>query len=219
MKSTYDYILVGAGTAGCVLAHRLSENGEHSVLLLEHGGDDRSWIIQMPAGLRSAFKPTSKYNQWYKTTPQANLNGREIDQPRGKTLGGSSSINGMTFLRGNPRDYDDWAKVEGCTGWSHADCLPYFKKFERRDGPANAYRSNAGMVGVKTQEELSQLNAAFLEAGQQAGHALTEDVNGYQQRIEAARVRGGDVSYDEHQNSAKRCASARHARDGPGSQQ
>ncbi len=181
MKPTYDYIVVGAGTAGCVLAHRLSENGEHSVLLLEHGGDDRSWIIQMPAGLRSAFKPTSKYNQWYKTTPQANLNGREIDQPRGKTLGGSSSINGMTFLRGNPRDYDDWARVEGCTGWSHANCLPYFKKFERRDGPANEYRSNTGMVGVKTQTELNPLNAAFLEAGQQVGHALTEDVNGYAQ--------------------------------------
>jgi choline dehydrogenase len=181
VKPTYDYIVVGAGTAGCVLSHRLSDSGEHSVLLLEHGGDDRSWIIQMPAGLRSAFKPTSKYNQWYKTTPQANLNGREIDQPRGKTLGGSSSINGMTFLRGNPRDYDDWAKVEGCTGWSHANCLPYFKKFERRDGPANEYRSNTGMVGVKTQTELNPLNAVFLEAGQQAGHALTEDVNGYAQ--------------------------------------
>lgn len=181
MKPTYDYIVVGAGTAGCVLAHRLSESGEHSVLLLEHGGDDRSWTIQMPAGLRSVFKPTSKYNYWFKTTPQAHLNGREIDQPRGKTLGGSSSINGMTFLRGNPRDYDDWAAVEGCTGWSHAECLPYFKKIERRDGPADEYRSNAGMVGVKTQTELSPLNAAFLEAGQQAGHVLVEDVNGYAQ--------------------------------------
>lgn len=181
MKPVYDFIVVGAGTAGCVLAHRLSESGQHSVLLLEHGGDDRSWIIQMPAGLRSVFKPTSKYNYWFKTTPQANLNGREIDQPRGKTLGGSSSINGMTFLRGNPRDYDDWAEVEGCAGWSHADCLPYFKKFERRDGPANDYRSNTGLVGVKSQDELNPLNAAFLEAGQQAGHTLSEDVNGYAQ--------------------------------------
>lgn len=181
MKSSYDYIIVGAGTAGCVLACRLSESGQYSVLLLEHGGDDRSWIIQMPAGLRSAFKPTSKYNYWFKTTAQRQLNNREIDQPRGKVLGGSSSINGMTFLRGNPRDYDDWAVVEGCAGWSFAECLPYFKRLERRDGPVDAYRSNSGRVGVKTQQDLNPLNAAFLEAGQQAGHALTNDVNGYSQ--------------------------------------
>jgi choline dehydrogenase len=93
-------------------------------------------------------------------------------------LGGSSSINGMTFLRGNPRDYDDWAEAEGCNGWSFADCLPYFKKCERRQGPANAFRGNAGPVGVKTQRDLNPLNVAFLEVGQQAGHALVEDVNG-----------------------------------------
>ena len=181
MKTSYDYIIVGAGTAGCVLAHRLSEDGKYQVLLLEYGPDDRHWILQMPAGLRSAFKPSSRFNYWFKTTPQAYLNGREIDQPRGKALGGSSSINGMTFLRGNPRDYDDWAEVEGCTGWSYADCLPYFKRCERRDGPADVYRSNSGLVGVKTQADLSPLNLAFLEAGQQAGHPLTEDVNGYAQ--------------------------------------
>lgn len=181
MKTSYDYIIVGAGTAGCVLAHRLSEDGQYSVLLLEHGSDDRSWIIQMPAGLRSAFKPTSKFNYWFKTTPQKHLNNRKIDQPRGKVLGGSSSINGMTFLRGNPRDYDDWVDIEGCKGWSFAECLPYFKKFERRDGPEDMYRSNAGMVGVKTQLDLNLLNAAFLDAGQQAGYALTDDVNGYMQ--------------------------------------
>ncbi|MFY9241015.1 MAG: GMC family oxidoreductase N-terminal domain-containing protein, partial [Roseovarius sp.] len=171
--STYDYIIVGAGTAGCTLAHRLSEGGTHSVLLLEHGQDDRTWILQMPAGLRSAFKPTSKYNYWFKTTPQAHLNNREIDQPRGKALGGSSAINGMTFLRGNPRDYDDWASEEGCTGWSFADCLPYFKRFEGSDRPADAFRSPDGPVGVQRQEVLNPLNAAFLDAGQQAGHDLT----------------------------------------------
>ncbi len=178
---TYDYVIVGAGTAGCVLAQRLSENGKFSVVLLEHGGDDRSWILQMPAGLRSAFKPTSKFNYWFKTTPQKMLNNRAIDQPRGRVLGGSSSINGMTFLRGNPRDYDDWKEVEGCTGWSFSDCLPYFKKLERRDGPRNNFRSNSGMVGVKVQQHLSPLNSAFLEAGQQAGYKLTEDVNGFSQ--------------------------------------
>ena len=177
MSKSYDYVIVGAGTAGCVLAHRLSEDGLYSVLLLEHGGDDQTWILQMPAGLRSAFKPNSKYNYWFKTTPQKQLNMREIDQPRGKALGGSSSINGMTFLRGNPRDYDDWATEEGCEGWSHADCLPYFKKFERRDGPADDYRSNSGMVGVKTQQDLNPLNTAFLEAGQQAWNAPHEVVH------------------------------------------
>ena len=179
MKDQYDYVIVGAGTAGCVLAHRLSEGGQYSVLLIEHGGDDRHWMIQMPAGLRSTFKPSSKFNYWFKTTPQKNLKNRQIDQPRGKALGGSSAINGMTFLRGNPRDYDDWADIEGCTGWSFAHCLPYFKKFERKDGTPDAYRSNSGLVGVKVQRELNPLNAAFLEAGLQAGHGTTQDVNGY----------------------------------------
>ena len=177
----YDFIIVGAGTAGCALASRLSEDGSASVLLLEAGPSDRSWILRMPAGLRSAFKPTSTYNYWFKTTPQRHLDNREIDQPRGRVLGGSSSINGMTFLRGNPRDFDDWRDKDGCDGWSFADCLPYFKRFERLEGAEGPFRSSDGVVPVKRQENLGALNRAFIEAGKQAGHQEVADFNGYRQ--------------------------------------
>jgi choline dehydrogenase len=178
MKTSYDYIIAGAGSAGCVLARRLADTG-YQVLLLEAGGSDKSWIIQMPAGLRSAFKPTSKFNWWFYTQPQKHLNNREVQQPRGRVLGGSSSINGMTWLRGHPLDYDRWQQ-EGAEGWSWASCLPYFKKIENSTLNSD-YRGQDGLIGVQRQEQLSPLNAAFLEAGQQAGWPLTDDVNGYQQ--------------------------------------
>jgi choline dehydrogenase len=178
LKTRYDYIIAGAGSAGCVLARRLSDAG-HQVLLLEVGGSDKSWIIQMPAGLRSAFKPTSKYNWWFYTQEQAHLNQRKIQQPRGKVLGGSSSINGMTWLRGHPLDYDRWAQ-EGAKGWDWASCLGYFKKIESSTLNSD-YRGRDGFIGVQRQEQLSPLNAAFLTAGQQAGWPLSDDVNGYQQ--------------------------------------
>jgi choline dehydrogenase len=178
LKTHYDYIIAGAGSAGCVLARRLSDAG-HQVLLLEVGGSDKSWILQMPAGLRSAFKPTSKYNWWFYTAPQIYLNNRKIQQPRGRVLGGSSSINGMTWLRGHPLDYDRWQQ-EGAEGWSWASCLPYFKKIES-SALSSEYRGIDGPIGVQRQEQLSPLNAAFLDAGQQAGWPLTDDVNGYQQ--------------------------------------
>jgi choline dehydrogenase len=180
MNRSFAYIVVGAGTAGCVMARRLADAG-YSVALLEPGGDDRHWILRMPAGLRSAFKPSSRFNYWFRTTPQAHLNDRVIDQPRGRALGGSSAINGMTYLRGNPRDYDDWAAVEGCAGWAFADVLPYFKRVERFAGGADDYRSTTGMVGVKRQHAENPLDAAFLEAGRQAGHGFTQDVNGFRQ--------------------------------------
>lgn len=178
MKAEFDYVIAGAGSAGCVLARRLSDAG-HQVLLLEVGPTDKSWIIRMPAGLRSAFKPTSKYNWWYYTEEQRHLNNRKIQQPRGRVLGGSSSINGMTWLRGHPMDYDGWA-AQGASGWSWADCAPYFKKIESSK-IGGIHRGHEGPIRAQRQESLSPLNAAFLEAGQQAGFHLTDDVNGYRQ--------------------------------------
>jgi choline dehydrogenase len=178
MQTTFDYVISGAGSAGCVLARRLSDAG-NKVLLLEAGSSDKSWIIRMPAGLRSAFKPTSKYNWWYFTEQQQHLNNRKIQQPRGRVLGGSSSINGMTWLRGHALDFDRW-QDEGASGWGWENCLPYFKKIENSQ-VASEYRGHSGPIRAQVQKNLSPLNAAFLEAGQQAGFPFTEDVNGYQQ--------------------------------------
>ena len=178
MVTSFDYVIAGAGSAGCILARRLCDAG-YQVLLLELGGSDKSWIIRMPAGLRSAFKPSSKYNWWFYTEPQTHLDNRRIQQPRGKVLGGSSSINGMTWLRGHALDYDRWAS-EGADGWQWQNCLPYFKKLESSDIDS-PYRGQQGFIRAQRQELLSPLNAAFLEAGQQAGFPLTDDVNGYQQ--------------------------------------
>ena len=179
MCTTFDYIIAGAGSAGCVLARRLSDAG-HQVLLLEVGGSDKSWILQMPAGLRSAFKPTSKYNSWFHTTPQRHLNHRQIQQPRGRVLGGSSSINGMTWLRGHALDYDRWAK-QGAAGWQWENCLPYFKRLESTQQGDAAYRGRNGPMHAQVQHQLSPLNSAFLDACAQAGHPITNDVNGFQQ--------------------------------------
>ena len=176
----YDYVIVGAGTAGCVLASRLAETGDTSVLVLEAGGSDRHWTVRMPGGLRAHYDPKSRQNWHFYSVPQKNLNGRPVYQPRGKVLGGSGSINGMVFLRGHRLDYDRWQN-EGAHGWSYRDVLPYFKRLETFEGGGNFFRGDSGPVRVRNQRDLNELDAAFLEAGEQAGFPQTKDVNGAQQ--------------------------------------
>jgi len=181
MKKRFDYIIVGAGSAGCVLANRLSEDGEHQVLLLETGGSDRSIFIQMPTALSYPMN-TEKFCWQFYSQPEPFLNNREMHCPRGKVLGGSSSINGMVYVRGHARDYDQWQK-EGAHGWSYADCLPYFKRSESWQGGESEYRGGSGPVATcgGNNMKLSPLYQAFIDAGVEAGYPKTDDYNGEQQ--------------------------------------
>jgi choline dehydrogenase len=141
-EQSYDYVIVGAGSAGCVLANRLSADGRYSVLLLEYGGSDRSIFIQMPTALSIPMN-MPRYNWGYQSEPEPHLNGRRIQTPRGKVLGGSSSINGMVYVRGNPLDFERWEE-EGAEGWSYRDVLPYFRRAEKRAEGGNEYRGDSG---------------------------------------------------------------------------
>ena len=178
-EEAFDYVIVGAGSAGCVLADRLTEDGRNTVLVLETGGSDRSIFIQMPTALSIPMN-MQKYNWFYHTEPEPHLGGRSLHTPRGKVLGGSSSINGLVYVRGNPHDFDRWEE-EGAKGWSYRNVLPYFRRAEKHAGGGDSYRGDSGRLCTTSGSMRNPLNPAWIEAGRQAGYPVTQDMNGFQQ--------------------------------------
>jgi choline dehydrogenase len=171
----FDYVIVGAGSAGCVLAHRLSADPALRVLLLEAGGSDRSPLIRAPGGLL-AIMLSGGWSWGYQSAPQKHLNDRVLHLPRGKVLGGSSSTNGMVYCRGTRRDYDEWVEL-GCPGWSYAEVMPYFKRAETHELGEGPYHGGSGPLRVSRPRVKHPLARAFVEAGQQAGHPYNDDTN------------------------------------------
>ena len=195
----YDYIVIGAGSAGCVLANRLTESGEHSVLLLEAGPMDRDLMIHIPAGVYKVFKDP-KINWNYVSEDEAALDQRNIDCPRGKVIGGSSSINSMVYMRGHPKDYDRWADEFGLTHWSYAQCLPYFKAGETSDRGASDWRGGDGPLSVSRCSFDNPLYDAFVAAGGEAGQGQSDDLNAYQPE--------GVARFDSTKRNGRRCSAA-----------
>ena len=195
----FDYVIVGAGSAGCVLADRLSADGRHKVLVIEYGGSDGSIYIQMPSALSIPMN-MPKYNWFYHSEPEPHLNGRRMHTPRGKVLGGSSSINGLVYIRGNPMDFERWAS-EGAHGWSYRDVLPYFKRAESREEGGDQYRGAVGKLKTSYGRLTNPLHAAWLAAGSEAGYPQTRDVNGFQQE--------GFGRMDMTVGEGRRCSAAR----------
>ncbi|MGX5831790.1 choline dehydrogenase [Mesorhizobium sp. 43Arga] len=180
MQLEFDFVIVGGGSAGCVLAARLSEQSSLQVLLIEAGPDSENWKIRMPLALDHLMKSTT-YNWGLESEPEPGLRGRKVGHPRGRVLGGSSAINGMVFTRGNPQDYDEWRDQFGCDGWGYADVLPYFKKMESAKAGDSRYRGRSGPLEVTRPEtDSNPLNRAFLEAGRSLGYPMSEDGNGPQ---------------------------------------
>lgn len=175
----FDFIIIGSGSAGSVMAHRLSEDGKNTVLVLEFGGSDRGPFIQMPSALSYPMNMNT-YNWGFETEPEPHLGGRRLATPRGKVMGGSSSINGMVYVRGHARDFDAWEEM-GAKGWGYRHVLPYFKRQENSHGGEEGWRGTDGPMHVKRGRRLNPLYQAFVDAGREAGYPVTPDYNGYQQ--------------------------------------
>jgi len=177
-----DFVIIGAGSAGCAVAYRLAEAGQ-SVLVIEHGGTDAGPFIQMPAALSYPMN-MKRYDWGYVSEPEPHLGGRQLACPRGKVIGGSSSINGMVYVRGHAMDYDHWSEA-GADGWSYSDVLPYFKRMENWDAAGHggdpSWRGTDGPLHVTRGPRTNPLFHAFVEAGRQAGYQVTNDYNGHQQ--------------------------------------
>ena len=179
-KAAFDYVIVGAGSAGCVLANRLSEDPDVTVALLEAGGRNNSLLVKMPAGVGQLIANKGATNWGFDTAPQKHLDGRRLYQPRGRGWGGSSAINGMIYIRGHARDYDQWRQM-GLTGWGYADVLPYFKRAQDHEDGADAWNGEGGPLSVTRGPPGDPIYKAFIQAGRQAGYPVTRDFNGYQQ--------------------------------------
>ncbi len=176
----FDYVIVGAGSAGCVLANRLSADASVSVALLEAGGKNDALLVKMPAGASQLFNNKNASNWAFETTPQAELNGRQLFTPRGRGWGGSSAINAMLYIRGHARDYDHWRQT-GLSGWGYADVLPYFKRSQHSEHGGDAWNGEGGPLWVSRAPAGYPLHKVFIQAAAQAGYPTTGDFNGYQQ--------------------------------------
>jgi choline dehydrogenase len=197
--NTFDYIIVGAGSAGCVLANRLGADGRKTILILEAGPMDHDPMIHVPAGVyRTWHEPRLNWN--YHTEPEPELHDRSVFMPRGKVVGGSSSINSMVYMRGHPLDYDRWAGECGLTQWSYEHCLPYFKAGETSDRGGDDWRGDSGPLGVSKGSFENPLYDAFIAAGEQAGQGRSDDLNGFNPE--------GVARFDATKRNGRRCSAA-----------